>query len=81
MSNAEAGCSPSVAFLVGIVLSLFEGIGFFVVLQLFRQCWDLFGDQSCMLWSLEVLWEDFVQWQLLVCFRECCQFRQSFVDS
>ena len=81
MSKAKAGSSPSVAFVVAIVLSLSDSLGFFIVLQLFSQCWDLFGDQSCMLWSLEALWVDFVQWQVLVCFRDCCQFRQPFADS
>jgi len=71
MSNAEARCSSSVAFVVGIVLSLFKSFGFFVVLQLFSQRWNLFGDWTCMLWSLEVLWVDFVHWHLLVCFRDC----------
>jgi len=60
MSNAKAGSSSSVPFVVGIVFSLFDSFGFFVVLWLFSQCWDLFGDWSCMLWSLDVLWVDFV---------------------
>jgi len=60
MSDAKVGSSSSVAFIVGIVLGLFDSFGFFVVLWLFSQCWDLFGDWSCMLWSLEVLWADFV---------------------
>jgi len=60
MSNAKAGCPSSVAFVVGIVLSLFESFCFFVVLWSFSQCWDLFGDWSHMLESLEVLWVDFV---------------------
>jgi len=81
MSNAKADCPSSVAFVVGIVLSLFKSFGFFVVLQLFSQCWDLFGDWSRMLESLEALWVDFVQRQVLVCFRDCCQFGQSFADS
>ena len=58
-------------------LACFERFGFFIVLQLFSQHWDLFGDWTCMLWSLEVLWVDFVWWQVLVSFRDCCQFRQS----
>jgi len=32
ISNAEVGSSSSVAFVVGIVLSLFDNFGFFVVL-------------------------------------------------
>jgi len=80
MSNAKADSSSSVVFVVGIVISLFDSFGFFVVLHLFSQCWDFFGDQSCILWSLEALWVDFVQWQVLVSFRDCCQFRQSFAD-
>jgi len=80
-SNAKAGCCPSVAFIVGIVLSLFASFGFIVVLQLFSWCWAFFGDWSCMLWSLEALWVDFVWWQVLVCFCDCSQFGQPFVDS
>jgi len=72
MSNAKAGGSSSVAFIVGIVIGLFGSFGFFVVLQLFSQCWDFFGDQSCMLESLEMLWVDFVRQWVLVCFRFLC---------
>jgi len=64
---------PPVAFIVRIGLGLFKSFSFFIVLQLFSQCWDLFGDHSCMVWSLEVLLADFVWWQGLVCSRNCCQ--------
>jgi len=37
-SDAKVGCHSSVAFVVGIVLSLLESFGFFVALQLFSQC-------------------------------------------
>jgi len=80
-ANAETDCPRSLLFVVGIILSLSESFGFFVVFQLFSQCWDLFGDWTCGLQSMEVLWVDVVQSQVLVCFRHCCQFGQSFVDS
>jgi len=32
ISNAKVDCSPLVAFVVGMVLSLFKNFGFFVVL-------------------------------------------------
>jgi len=55
MSNAKVCCPSSVAFVVGIVLSFFNSFGFFVVLQLFSQWWDLFGDfhfhYNCALWN------------------------------
>jgi len=75
MSNAKADCSSAVVFVVGLILSLFKNFVFFVVLWLFGQCWGLFGDQTCVLQSSEVLWVDFVQRHVLVCFSDCCQFR------
>jgi len=75
-SNEKAGCSSPIAFIVGMVLSLSKSFGCFVVLQLLSQCWDLFGDRTCVLWSLEVLWTNFVHWWVLV-----CKFKQSFVDT
>jgi len=42
--NTKVGGFPSVGFVVGIVISLFESFGFFIVLWLFSQFWDLLGD-------------------------------------
>jgi len=49
MSNAKVGGSSSVAFLVGIVLSLFDSFGIFVVLWLFGQCLEFVMDLFCTL--------------------------------
>jgi len=49
MSNAETDCPPpAAAFVFGIVFDLFKSFGFFVVLQLFSQCWNLSGNWACM---------------------------------
>jgi len=58
-SNAKVDCSPSVLFVVGILLSSFESFGFFIVVKLFSLCWDLFSDQTSMLWSFS--------WKCCVC--------------
>jgi len=60
MPNAEAGCSPPVVFVVGMIIGLFTSFGFFVALQLFRSMLGFFCHWTCMLQSLEVLWADFV---------------------
>jgi len=62
MSNAKVDFSRPVSFVVSVVVSLFVSFGFLIALQLFGQCWDLFGDWACVLQSLEVLWVDFDCW-------------------
>jgi len=81
MSNAKMSCSSSVLFVVGINFSLFESFDFFIVQWLFSQARDLFSCETCVLQSLEVLWADFAKWCDRDCFLDCCQFRQSFVDT
>jgi len=76
MFGSHAGTSEtppdgfvSVLLVVGVALCLFKPFGFLVVLQLFSQCRNPFGDESDVSWSLEALWSDFVKWQVLVCQR------------